>query len=84
VFVPKNEDIVIRNTILVDVSNTTLTTGDVPVYQNATRVDFSALTTVPPKADIEIRAKSTNDAVRVTVNIEGILADAAGMSLMMG
>lgn len=75
IFIPKNEDVIVRNRVLVDGTNTWLSGGDVSVYQNDVRVDFSSIPRFPEKTDIEARVKSTNTAVTVSLNAEGILAD---------
>lgn len=84
VFIPKNEDVIVRNTVLVDGTNTVLATGDVPVYQNDARIDFIALPSFPAKTFLETKVKSTNAGVEATINIEGILADTEEVAMIMG
>lgn len=75
-FTPKGEDIVIRNRIKLDGTNTFLAGGDVSTYQNESMIAFKAIPIFAEKTDIEITAKSSNAAVSGILNIEGILVDA--------
>ncbi len=75
VFIPKNEDVIIRNKIRVFGTNTFITGGDVSVYQNSAESIFLSLPVFPEKTDIISTGKSTNNAVDVILLIEGILAN---------
>lgn len=83
-FVPKGEDITVRNRIIIFGTNTSIAGGDAEVYQSSGRVDFKVLPRFPEKADVELRAISTNLSVKVTINIEANLVNTAGLSLFMG
>lgn len=82
-FVPKNEDVVIRNRVLVDGTNTFINGGEVAVYQNDVFSEFFALPRFPEKTDIDLRAKSTNTNVQITVGLEGILSDLIDLPMQM-
>jgi len=74
----KNEDVILRTNFLIDGTNTFITGGDVPIYQNQATSVFTALPALPEKTDFKITVKSTNDSVGINLLIEGILANGTG------
>lgn len=83
-FIPKGEDVIVRNRIKVFGTNTWLSGGDAPVYQNGASVDFNTLPTFPEKTDIESRVISTNESVKVTLNVEAIFINIANIAMVQG
>jgi hypothetical protein len=84
IFVPKNEDVTVRNKFLVFGTNTFVSGGDTDIYQSDAKAQFNSIPTFPEKTDIESRVKSSNTSVQVSLNVEGILANGTGLSLMPG
>jgi len=76
----KNEDIILRTNFLLDGTNTFLTGGDVPIYQNQATTNFTSLPVLPEKTDFKVSVKSANSSVAVTLLIEGILASGSTSS----
>ena len=71
--IPKNQDIVIRNKFKVFGSNTFLTGGDNPIYQNSATINFRTPPTLPEKTDFISTVRSTNTEVSVAILFEAKL-----------
>jgi len=81
VLIPKNEDVIIRNKFKAFGSNTFLTGGDAPVYQNTAVSDFTTVAVLPEKTDLVSTVKSTNTAVSVAILLQGKLVDGASSTM---
>ena len=81
--IPKNQDVVVRNRIMLNGTNTWLSGGDVSIYQNDSRADFTIMPTFPEKTDVEARVRSTNDNVTVSLNVEAILVNGTGIPMAL-
>lgn len=77
--IPKNEDVIVRNELEAFGTNTTVSGGDVSVYQNSAVTHFRALPTFPEKTDIEVTCKSTNTSVGVSFIFQGKLSTGTGL-----
>lgn len=75
VFIPKNEDVTLRNRSINPGTNTFVNGADVSVYQNNAIVEFKSPPTFTEKTDLEVLTKSTNTEVSVTIVIEGKFTD---------
>jgi len=73
--IPKDEDITLRTNFLINGSNTFITGGDIPIYQNQATSKFTSLPALPEKTDFRISVKSNNPSVSVAFLVEGILAN---------
>jgi len=81
VLIPKNEDVVNRNRFKGFGTNTFLSGGDNPLYQNQGIAVFTSLPTLPQKTDFVVTSKSTNTSVSVSILIQGKLVDDEGSSI---
>lgn len=71
--IPKNEDVVIRNRFLIDGTNTFVSSGDTPIYQNTARIPLESPSLIPEKTDFISTVRSTNTSVSVVIIFEGKL-----------
>ena len=78
--IPKNHDIFLKTNFLLDGTNTFISGGEVPIYQNQANTIFTSLPVLPEKTDFKISVKSTNTSVAVALLVEGILTKGTGSS----
>jgi hypothetical protein len=74
-FFTKGEDGFVAGRFIPFGTNTIVTAGNFPFYQNAFTIDFKALFPFPEKSDVKYQAKSANSSVEVNVVVELLIVD---------